>query len=47
MTAFTEPCGCEVTRRGGHTHTKLCTQCRAKAFGTAPLEPPADNSDLL
>ena len=48
MTQVTEPCGCIITKHGGHTHTKLCEQCCAKEFGTKPPEPepPADNSDL-
>jgi hypothetical protein len=34
----TQPCGCIVTRHGGHTHTKLCKECQAKAFGTRAPE---------
>jgi hypothetical protein len=40
------PCGCVSTKRGGHTHTKLCPQCKAAAFpvmygSPAPQDPAA------
>ena len=36
------PCGCIVTRHGGHTHTDMCRECQAKAFGkSAPVIYPA------
>ena len=35
------PCGCIVTRHGGHTHTKLCPQCLSLAFGPKPEIYPA------
>ncbi len=34
----TAPCGCVVTKRGGHTHTKLCPQCKAALFPESKAE---------
>jgi hypothetical protein len=28
-----KPCGCVVTKRGGHTHAQLCAACKAAIFG--------------
>jgi|HubBroStandDraft_1064217.scaffolds.fasta_scaffold246389_2 hypothetical protein len=36
-----QPCGCIVTRHGGHTHTKLCPPCLAAALGRRPQVYPA------
>jgi hypothetical protein len=33
------PCGCVVTKRGGHVHTKFCPTCKDRLFGKLPRAP--------
>lgn len=57
MTTTTQPCGCVVSKHGGHTHTQLCTPCRTALFNRlvredsarreARLKPVDDYSDLI
>lgn len=40
-----EPCGCIVTTKPGHVHTKLCAEHKRMLF--APATRPDDNGDLV
>lgn len=41
----THPCGCIITKRGGHTHTKFCPACEARLFGNLPQAPQETESE--